>query len=256
MKKTFMLLLILLLAALVFTASADEMNSDAITGRIENSSYIIRIPVADSDMGWHADEIDPEGAAVKLADAKMEDGCFVVRYDPVADGQTTVTVRHFYCAIASDQAHTWDLSVQDGKIQEVTGGSFTALPEEEEVDPYFSGTWLEKDTQFTRMTVAKNEARGWDVEIISPLTHGAYKFVATVYQDCCESAFLYDKGKLFSLPADYTEGMDLGEAEVAGATGVLKFEEKEGALSLIWVRDENPDEIVIFDRVSQEPAAE
>lgn len=236
------------LSDLEFIPLADE--NTAIQCSIENGSYIIRIPAAEDDLGWYADETG-QASAVKLAGTKMENGCFVVQYDPVSDGEATVTVRHFYCAIACNQAHTWYLTVQDGAVQEVKGGSYTALPAEEEVDPYLSGEWLEKDTQFTQMTIAKNEAMGWDVEIVSPMTHGAYKFIATLYQDCYQSAFLYDKGKMWTLPVNDTDDTDLGEPAVVGATGSFQFEVGENGLCLVWVNDEAPGEKTIFERAAK-----
>ena len=247
MKKTILWMLVILAVALAGAAAAEE--ADAIVGGIEDGCYIVRIPVEANDAGWYADETAEETDAVKLAGAELQDGCFVVRYEPLRDGQTEVTVRHFYNAVACDQAHTWYLTVQNGAIQEVNGGSYTAIPEEEEVDPYLSGTWLEKDTQFTQMIISRNEGRGWDVEITSPLTHGAYQFVATVYQDCFQDAFLYDKGKLFELAADGTHG----EPAVVGATGSLQFQMSNDGLVLVWVRDENPDEVIVFERAEEEP---
>ena len=252
MKKAMLLALALILAVMIRTAAAEVSENDAILCNIEDGSYIIRIPAQENDAGWYAEGPEGENAAVKLGSAGMEDGCFVVRYDPVSDGEAIITVRHFYCAVACDQVHTWYLAVQDGAIQEVTGGSYTAIPNEEEVDPVFSGKWMEKDTQFTQLTVEKNEAQGWDVEVTSPLTHGAYRFIATVYQDCYEHGFLYDKGELYDLPSDYTEGADLGEPALSGASGCFRFEADEGNLVLIWVRAENPGEIITFERVTEE----
>ena len=221
----------------------------AIVCSIENGSYVISIPVDGDDQGWYADET-AEGAAVKLGEAKLENGRFVVRFDPASDGEATVSVRHFYTAAACDQAHTWNLVVKDGTVQEANAGSYTANSDEQEIDPYLSGKWTEKDTQFTEMVITKNEARGWDVEIVSPLTHGAYKFVATICQDCYQDAFVYEKGKFFDLPVDGSE--ELGEATEAGAVGCFKFVEDAGSLSLVWIKADAPDETIVFERVTGE----
>ena len=51
---------------------------------------------------------------------------------------------------------------------------FSVLADEGQ-GPDLSGEWAETNTQFTRMTVEKNPESGWDIEIVSPLTHGAYR---------------------------------------------------------------------------------
>ncbi len=258
MKKTaslLILLAVLLAAGLPGIAPAEEIEQNTIRCSIENGSYIIRIPAADDDRGWFAESMDRD-PVLRLGGAEFTDGAFVVRYDPKADGAATVCVRHYYCAAACDQAHTWDLIVKNGAVTECVGGSWTKNPEKEGLSSVLCGEWLEKDTQFTQMQITENEAGGWDVEIASPLTHGAYIFKATVYYDCWENAFLYDKGKFFSVPITDTENADLGEAVIAGSTGSLAFtaEEEEGALLLCWINGESPEEPLLFAPVI--PAAE
>ena len=245
LRKTFALLCALCMI-MTGVALAEEEKSAAIICEIENGSYVIRIPVEEDDQGWYADEMSEDDTVVRLSKAQIEDGCFVVQYDPVGDGEATVSVRHYYCAVACDQAMTWDLAVEDGKIIENVGGSYTASPMEEEQDAFLSGEWLEKDTQFTKMRIEKNEAMGWDVEITSPVSHGAYIFIATVYYDCYEDGFLYDKGKLYDLPLD---GQERGEPVEAGALGGLKLDAVDDeTFNLIWIRSDAPDEIIAFER--------
>ncbi len=236
MKKTLAIVLMCLMALLTSAALAEN----EILCEIQEDGYVIRIPVEENDEGWHADET-ADSAAVKLAGAEKQDGCFVVRYAPAADGAATVQVRHFYCAAACDQALTWDLLVKDGRIVECTGGSHTANPSEDEMDAFISGAWLEKETQFTKLTIVRNEDRGWDVEAVSPMTHGAYVFRATVFYDCAEGAFLYEKGTFFALPA---EGEDLGEPTADGTAGSFTME-ADG--SLVW-RDDAGDVPVAFEK--------
>ena len=253
MKKflTVILSLCLCLAAITGAAAlAEDTESGAIICEIKDGSYEIRIPAADDDQGWYAEETLAGQSPVTLESAQKQDGCFVARYAPAFDGTATVSVRHYYNACACDQAHTWDLLVKDGKIQENVGGSFTAAPDDADLDPYICGEWLEKDTQFTRLTIAKNEEKGWDVEAVSPLTHGAYAFKATVYYDCYEDAFTYDKGKFFDLPL---EGDDLGEPKAVGVTGSFRFDvDEEMNLSLIWTADEILEAPVIFEKAAED----
>ena len=236
-KNKFVLLILCLLAALCVGACAEGTDPGAIQCEIVDGNYVIRIPAAENDLGWYAEEPAVD-AAVKLISAEMKDGCFVAQYAPAADGTATVSVRHAYCAAACDQALTWDLAVRDGRITESTGGSYTANPPEEEMDAAISGAWQEAGTQFTTLSIRKNENRGWDVEAISPMTHGAYVFKTTVYYDCAEDAFLYDKGKFFDLN---TDGSIQSEARAAGTSGSFKFTlNDEQKFLLMWTDPEAP----------------
>lgn len=119
-----------------------------------------------------------------------------------------------------------------------------------EVDQdWIVGRWSEYETQFTQMTVEKNPTDGWDVEIASPLTHGAYIFKATVRYDAELDSFVYDNGKYWDVPiTDSDEETDLGEAKIAGATGSFTVVPNEQMLRLTWVDGQNPDTRVIFER--------
>ena len=253
MKKALALLALLALTlTLAGVAPAENSENKPIICGIENGSYVIRIPVDENDQGWRADDGAADGV-VRLAGAEVENGAFVIQYDPMADGETTVSARHYYCAAACGEAHAWDLKVENGAVTGCAGGSYTCyIPDEDDqkLDAFLSGEWLEKDTQFTQMTIARNPEMGWDVEIISPMTHGAYVFKATAYYDCYENAFLYDKGKFYAVPITDSEDASLGEAIVAGASGRFQadMDEEEQRLVLRWINSESPDEIIAFER--------
>ena len=149
--------LTLLLCGVASHAETAEAGA-AIKCLIENGSYVIQVE-SGNGLGWIADDMAQDDSVVKLGRAESLDGVFVARYDPVGDGDATVSIRH-YTGIACDEAHTFDLRVENGAVTESTGGSFTASPDETEQDPYLCGEWLESETQFTRMTIAKNEGRG------------------------------------------------------------------------------------------------
>ena len=223
---------------------------------IENGSYVIRVE-SGNGLGWIADDMAQDDSVVKLGRAESLDGAFVARYDPVGDGDATVSIRH-YTGIACDEAHTFDLRVENGAVTESTGGSFTASPDETEQDPYLCGEWLESETQFTRMTIAKNEGRGWDVEITSPLTHGAYVFKTTIYYDCDLDSLVYDKGKFWDAPIADAENPELGEAKIAGSTGAFTFTGDDQKLCLTWHDDQQPEQQILFERDPGDciPAAE
>ena len=246
MKK--LLAAILTLALLLCGAAFAEESSGGtqIHCEIVDGSYVIRIPVAEGDEGWKAEDMAQDDSVVKLGSAQLADGEFVVRYDPVGDGEIAVAVRH-YDGIACDQAHTFDLLVKDGAVQECTGGSYTARPDADEIDPRLSGEWLEQETQFTQMTIARGEGQSWNVEIASPMTHGAYIFKATVFYDCDCDGFVYEDGRYWDVPiTDSDEEVELGEAKVSGTSGILTFTGDSENLSLTWYDTQTPDQDVVF----------
>ena len=245
MKKSIILFLTALMCLIGVSAQADGTSINCL---IENGSYIIQIDDPEGDLGWVADDMAQDDSVVRLYDADLIEDTFVVRYDPVGDGDVTVGVRHF-SGIACDEVHTFDLHVENGAVTESTGGSFTASPDPTEQDPLIIGKWLEKDTQFTQMTIEKNpDGKAWDVEILSPLTHGAYIFKATIYYDCELDSFVYDKGKIWDVPITEEENPELGEAKIAGSTGSFTIGGTEEALTLTWYSDVNPEDRVVFEK--------
>lgn len=181
----------------------------------EDGSYVVQVTDVE-DEGWYAEVLSDE-TVVKLASAETDESAFTARFEPVGDGEATVAVEHFYNAFACDQQFTYDLLVKDGKVQEVTGGSQTANVEDTELDSYLVGAWTAQDAQ---MTVEKNPAQGWDVEI----TAADYRFVATVYQDCVSGNLLYDKGKHF----------ESGQEEATVSTGAFAIDET----GMTWYGDD------------------
>lgn len=249
MKKLLALLLMMAicLAGSAAFAEAGEAHADLeVNTLIEDGSFVIQIDVGD-DLNWVADELVQDDSVVKLAYADILEGTFVARYEPTGDGEISVGVRH-YTGIACDHVLTWDLRVVDGAVQEVIGGGEILPTSAEELDPYLSGEWLEVETQFTRMTIEKNPVAGWDVEIASPLTHGANVFKTTVYYDCEMNSFVYDKGKFWDVPITEEENPDLGEAKIAGTTGRLAFTGDEENPYLSWYDDQSDGTEVFFER--------
>ena len=249
MKKLIALVLSLaLLCGFVALAEADV--GTKMDCRIEEGSYYIRIDDPEGDLGW-VFETDNQDVAM-LYDAGLDGDAFVARFDPSQDGEATVTARH-YTGIACDELHTWDLRVEGNMVTECTGGSATMSPAEEENDPWVCGEWAERDTQFTTLKVEKNPERGWDVEAVSPLTHGAYIFKTTVYYDCEVMGFVYDKGKFWDAPTD--GDAELGEARTAGTVGSFAMGfggDTPGTATLTW-HDDALGEDVVFERIEAVP---
>ena len=243
---TTLALLLCGMTALAETAPAPE--STKINCEIVEGSYVIQIDNPEGDTGWVADDMAQDDTVVKLYDADQIEDTFVVRYDPVGDGDVTVGVRHF-TGIACDEVFTFDLHVENGAVTESTGGSHTASVDEADLDPFLSGEWTESETQITQMTVSKNAERGWDVEIASPLTHGAYVFKATVYLDCELDTLVYDNGMFWDVPVTDEPNPELGEAKITGTSGGFAIAGDEQGVSLTWMdTDERHDAItVVFE---------
>jgi len=248
MKKLFAIMLALALLICSVAAVAEEAKAE-IKCDIVDGSYVIRIPDENGDLGWLADDMAQDDSVVKLAKAELEGKEFVVQYDPTGDGEVSVGVRHYYNGIACDEYHTWDLSVKDGKVTEATGGSYTASPDPETFDPYLIGEYDSADGMAT-MTIAKNEGgRAWDVDMSGAQSHGGYVFKTTIYYDCELDRFVYDKGKTWNVEiTDSEEAPELGEAAVAGQTGAFFFTGNPDDMILTWLRDEDSENTVDFQR--------
>ena len=239
----------LLIAALCLTGFAAAECDAAVVCNIENGSYVIRIPDPNGDLGWLADDMAQDDSVVRLASEELVDDQFVVRYDPTGDGDVSVHVKH-YTGIACDRMYGWDLRVEGGAVVDATGGSYTESGDPSESDPFLIGEWMENDAPFAQMSITKNEGgRGWDVEIASPMTHGAYIFKTTIYYDCELNAFVYDKGKFWDVPiTDSEEEVELGEAKVAGTTGRFAFTGDPENPILSWSDDQTDGEERFFER--------
>ncbi|MBQ6173096.1 MAG: hypothetical protein IKS31_01950 [Clostridia bacterium] len=224
-----MLALALVATAAIGLAGAEQTNS-ALTCGVEDGCYVIRVRLNDGDDLWLADAPGGDGSVMTLSSAGNEDGYFVARYAPAADGDTTVSLRHMKRGVC-DILHTFDLHVEGGEISS-TGGSYTASPADDDLTPYLRSEWLEKETQFTVMTLRENLPEGgWDAEITSPMTRGAFVLRAHVGFDCAENALLYFDGALYPLTED---GEPADEAEKTGLSGSIVIGGTEEAVELTW----------------------
>ncbi|MBR0367930.1 MAG: hypothetical protein IJH86_05995 [Clostridia bacterium] len=122
-----------------------------------------------------------------------------------------------------------------------------AIAEAADADAALIGDWQTED-QFSQMTIEKNPAgEDWDVEIASPLTHGAYIFKTTIRYDEDRHCFTYNKGKFWDVPiTDSEEVAELGEAKVAGTIGTFTFTGDPEDPVLTWEDDSRPGEAVVF----------
>lgn len=251
MKKVFALLLAIVLLGVLCGVMAEEAPNPQIKGEIEDGCYVLTVQLDPDDAGeWRADEVKPEEGAPSalLISTDTKDGVFTARIEAREDGDVSVMLRH-YNGHACDEMHTFDLRLKDGKVAEETGGSYTASPDEADLDPVISGKWLEKETQFTTLEVTKNSEGGWDLVITSPVSHEAWVIRATVYYDCEYDAFIYESGTRYNLiPGDETK-----EEEAATTLGgSVKFVDNEGNLELFWTAwDSADDEGVTFEKAAE-----
>lgn len=132
-----------------------------------------------------------------------------------------------------------------------------AIAETADTDAALIGDW-ETEDQFSRMTIEKNPGgEDWDVEIASPLTHGAYIFKTTIRYDDERHCFTYNKGKFWDVPiTDSDEAPALGEAKVAGTMGAFTFTGDPEDLVLTWEDDSRPGEAVVFYRADGDAPSE
>ena len=250
MKKLTAILMCLALAA-AGVAAADEETAPTFVGEIDDGFYYLRVNLDPEDPGeWRVDDLAQDPSVVTLDGVEETETMLTARYAPAGDGEVTISLRHF-TGVSCDEAHTIDLLVRDGKIVEVTGGSHTASPSDEEIDPYVSGAWTEAETQFTAMDIAKNPEGGWDVKITSPMTHGAYVFTATIYYDCELNTFVYENGAVCDLLPAEGEEPAVSEPTETGLYGTISFAgETEEDLHLVWYDSRNPETTVTFARAA------
>ena len=252
MKKTLIILLALILCASA-CATAETTGEPEIIGSIVDGSYTLLVHAEPGDTGWTLDSTEELEAVLAIAEAVYTDEGYFARLVPVHDGTATVRLLH-QDGFITDRVYAFDLLVKDGAVRESTGGSYAASPSEEEQDPYLSGEWVEKDTQFTRMTITKNTVRGWNVEISSPLTHEAYIFKATIRYDCAQEAFAYNDGEQYDAPVETSEETGTpGEPVCTGESGRIQFaEDSDGTLCRVWNNVFFIDHSVVFVRTGSE----
>ena len=126
-----------------------------------------------------------------------------------------------------------------------------AAAEEDRVSA-FSGEWLEKDTQFTVLDVTERIDNGWDIEITSPVSHGAWTIRAAAYYDSANDVFAYEDGMKYDL---MPEGETPEKEAAAGLRGTLRLTGAEDDRQLEW-HDAGGEagETVVFERAPALPA--
>ncbi|MBQ3705365.1 MAG: hypothetical protein II888_02815 [Clostridia bacterium] len=124
-----------------------------------------------------------------------------------------------------------------------------AVGEDSDGNPFFSGEWLEKDTQFTVLDVTRKISGGWEIELTSPVSHGAWVIRGTAFFDSGRDAFVYSDGVKRNLPEQE------GDQEQTGLQGTLRLTGTEDSLQVVWCEEPEGNEI-IFERAPALPAYE
>ena len=248
MKKLILTMTVLALALSCALALAEEPARPQFTGSLEDGCYVLRVSLDPADSGeWNAERIDPDRSVVDLGGTEKTDDTLTLRYVPVQDGTAMIFLRHFSGQIC-DQMHGMELVVQNGQITENRSGFYTASPSDEELDSSLNGDWLEEETQFSVLTVRKNENGGWTAEVVSPMTHGAYLFRAEIRYDCEQDALVYTDGAFYDIPiTDQEEEAELGEPAVSGTKGSFTLSQDDsGRIVLAWYNELAPDETIRY----------
>ena len=249
MKKVIIALLVAVLA-LMGLAMAESAVPTVVEHRIEDGGYIIRIPLAGDGAGWVADDMSQDATVVKLDSAAVEDGAFVARYAPVADGEVTVSIRH-YNGIACDAVFTWDLKVAGGQVAECTGGSLMESPDAEDMAPHITGEWIEKELGNDSLFIGRDSQGGFTVQYLAPGRGGATEFVTNVSYDCLLDAFVYADGTFRNVAI--TESSEAGEGELIAENTSGSFEvvpgDENDPIMVTWYNSQSPENALTFVRV-------
>ncbi len=229
-KQIIALMLALLTLTAAFCACAEETGA-AITGSLNDGVYTATFPAASAG-AWEASVTD--GSALEIASESLgEDGSYTVTVAAAAENGTgTLTVARRVGA-ARVEAHTMDLTVENSAVTEVTGGSYTAVTPEDELAEALVGEWTtDPEANLLVMTVVRSAEGGFDVELVSAVSHGAKLWKMTVFEDCVDCALVYENGCLYDAPVD---GSETGDAIGEGLCGsFLMGVREDGTLFLQW----------------------
>ena len=253
MKKLFAAIIALTLILSGLAAMAEETGTAEleINTLVEDNSFIVQI-IDVPDEGWFAEVVKGDGDVITLYDADIIEDTFVARFDAVADGEATVNVRHYYNACACDRDLIWELVIENG-VPESVSSQDTYMALDESSDERMLGEWTQIDAPYAEMTIEKNEYIGWDVCVVSPSEAGGIVFKTTIYPDVHTEACVYDKGKYWKVEiTDSEDAPELGEADIAGATGKFAIQSAGEDISIVWTEDSDPEGSTVFTRAAQD----
>ena len=242
--KKLVLLMAVLFSVFCLIASAEEAQVPQAECSLEDGLLVIRVPLDAEDGGawaaWLSDE--DEDRSVDLQSSETADGFTVFTLAPLSDGWDTVEILRMRDDICVE-FYSFLIEVQDGAFSETPYMDHNVSPDEALFDPYLIGEWLEAETQFRSMEISDRDGSGWDVTVVSPVSHGAYKFTASVHYDCSVDSLLYTDGTLYDLPATGEEPVTPTREGLSGCIDLDVSAEADGQLMLVWEDPVTRDEV-------------
>lgn len=247
MKKVIAMLMVAALALMGCAFAETAQDENAINALIDEGSFVVQIPVAENDEGWVADDMAQDDTILKLYDADVIEDTFVARYDPAGDGEMGVTVRHMDGDVC-DRFVYWVVTVKDGAVQSFVEEARGEAPDEKALDAIVSGEWQINDNIMAGMTIAKNEGKGWSMQIATAYPN-VYVFQADLFYDCELDQLVYTSGRVYQSEITNSPEVVLGELLNEDAGGSLRIvKTDDGETRLVWHNELSPEEDAMFYR--------
>ncbi|MBO7709867.1 MAG: hypothetical protein J6S83_05330 [Lachnospiraceae bacterium] len=239
---------------------ADESSAGYITDiEIDNGVMTIRLEAVGAERDgffWTVYDGDKGDASFTelLTETDMEEGfAYVGSFRGLDTGDDTIRLVHtngFYV----DEYMDFDVTVENGRIIENTGGSHAFPTSDEDLAALIEGVWQTEETPACFMEITRNAAGGFDVTVSDGGGRDGMTslYTMTMYYDCLKAAFIYENGTERS--AAITDGSEEAASEAAsdsseaGESGYVLFDtmpeemsEDLSSLSLLWVKDPSTD---------------
>ena len=243
--KKWVVLMLVLFAAVCLSASAEEAQAPRADCSLEDGLLVVRIVPDAEDAGvWEAAAMDEDADhSVVLQSSDTSEGRAVFTFAPAIDGWDDVEIVHTVNAVC-DEFYHFLVEVQDGAFSdEAPYMEHVMSPDKTILIPYMAGEWREAETQFHTMEIADGEGAAWNVEIVSPVSHGAYRFTATACYDCTLDALVFTDGIMYDLPADGEEPAAPAREGLAGCLYLEVAAEADGKLLLLWKNPVTEEEV-------------
>ena len=145
MKKSLVFMFLAAALALVCALGALGETTEPITVQREDGNLTVRIPVRAGDTGYWSCPLQDD-SVVRIASVDADDAAYTVTFAPVADGAIDVEILHSN-GVACDECHGFGLVVENGEIQEVESGYYTASSLEDDplLDEALLGEWTDAE---------------------------------------------------------------------------------------------------------------
>lgn len=219
-----------LLAYTLTMGNDDEMNA-----YVDGGKFIVEIAAPAYGEGAWTAEIQDD-SIVKLASEKVENGYYTAVYEPVADGDIYVAIRHMN-GIACVEYYGFNLTVMDGAIQDPESTEYRSVIDKgDDLDTALFGSWEDADGMAVAEFTPAN--RGYAVRITVADASGAHVWTMTVQYDIELDAWVYNDGARYAAAISDSDDTALGEPEYTDHSGKLYFVNDEtGNPVMHWFED-------------------